>query len=101
MKIKKAIYVAMTMLLGWLLSVIIHCLIEILYIRQMLHVDTPPYAYYIFGWPCYLHPVLQLGLILAGLVGGYFLGQTWWRIIYIENRYGWIKDVRRRKKTKK
>lgn len=26
-------------------------------------------------------------ILLVGVIGGYFLGRTWWRIIYIEKRY--------------
>lgn len=86
---KKAIYVLLTMFLGVLLSGIVHGLIEIWLIKGTLSSVgvVLPKEYVSFGGHCFLPPFLQLTLLLLGLVGGYFLGQTWWRIVYIEHRH--------------
>ena len=97
-EVKKVIYVCLAVFLGWLLSIIAHSWIEICYIVSRLHRGIIPVAYHFGGWYCYLHPGLQIAIALAGIVGGYFLGQTWWRIVYVENRFGWIKGAKKKKK---
>lgn len=88
---KKTIYIAMTIFLGWLLSVIAHGWIELWYIHTRLAEGVIPRSYHFLNGDCYLNPMLQVGLCLIGLVGGYFMGRSWWRIVYVENRFGWIK----------
>jgi hypothetical protein len=86
MRIKKTIYILLTMFLGFLLAEIAHGLFETWLIGRLLSAGLSPQPYVFLGTHCYLPPYLQLGLLASGLVGGYFLGQTWWRIIYIEHR---------------
>jgi len=73
MKTKKTIYILLVMFLGLLLAQIILWSIEIWLLNRLLNADLPAY--------------LQVGLLTLGLVGGYFLGQTWWRIVYVEHRH--------------
>jgi hypothetical protein len=46
-----------------------------------------------FYGACALWPLLQIGLWLFGLLGGFFLGQFWWRKIYVERV--WIKRFKK------
>jgi len=85
MNIKKTIYIISTMFLGLLLSFLAHAAIEIWYINRLLGLGVAPRASSLTH-NCYLPSSLQIILLLAGLVGGYFMGQTWWRIIYVEHR---------------
>jgi len=86
MRIKKTIYILLTMFLSLLLAEIVHWLIEIWWVNHLLSMGLAPKLYISLGTHCFLLPYLQFGLLILGLVGGYFLGQTWWRIIYIEHR---------------
>jgi uncharacterized protein YneF (UPF0154 family) len=81
MKIKKTIYITLVMVLGLILSFIAHAIIEIFYINYSLSrgIILKPSA---LTSRCYLPSILQIFLILAGLIGGYFLGQKWWTKIY-------------------
>jgi uncharacterized protein YneF (UPF0154 family) len=74
MKIKKTIYVVLVMALGLILSFIAHAIIEVFYINYSLSrgIILKPSA---LTSKCYLPSLLQIFLILAGLLGGYFLGQ--------------------------
>lgn len=84
---KKQIYIFLTMVLGVLLTTIIHAGLEIWYLF-LLEKDWVKYSLGL-SWPQILiaHNVYTAILLILGIVGGYFLGQRWWRIIYIEKRY--------------
>ncbi len=83
---KKAFYILMTMLLVTLLTYLgvfmlartsatvvpLDC--ALLYIPILNSLCLMP------SWVAYVVP-------LVGVVGGYFLGQLWWRIVYIEHRH--------------
>lgn len=77
---KKIIYFTATTVLGVLLSFIAHAFIEISYLRQIQSQGRVP----VFYGSCALPPALQIGLVLVGAVGGFFLGRYWWRLVYIE-----------------
>ena len=91
MQLKKTIYILLTIFLGLLLAQIVHWLIEIWWVNHLLSAGLAPKLYIFLGTRCFLPPSLQFGLLILGLIGGYFLGQTWWRIVYIEHRHwkGW------------
>ena len=92
--LKKIVYVILTMFLGLLLSAIAHAFIEMAYIKEALRSGVIIQTNSLLGSHCYLPAYLEFILYLVGIIGGYFLGQTWWRIVYIEKRH-W-----RRKKKK-
>ena len=73
------------MVLGVILSFILHAVIEIFYIDYFLskNILLKPSA---LTSKCYLPSSLQIFLLLAGIIGGYFLGKFWWRIVYVERR---------------
>ena len=83
--LKKTIYLFLATILGVLLSFLIHAFIEICYLSwargQNLAVT--------FYGGCALPPALQIGLVIIGAVGGFFLGRYWWRKIYIER--AWVR----------
>ncbi len=85
MEIKKTIYIILTMFLGLLLSFLAHAGIETWYIDNLLKQGVVPKANSLTPH-CFLPLVLQIILSLLGLIGGYFLGKFWWRIIYVEKK---------------
>lgn len=79
-KIKKTVYLTASIILGLLLSLNLHILIEVNYLNWLLGHGQPATFYY----NCALSPILRISLLLLGSIGGYFLGNFWWRKIYIE-----------------
>jgi hypothetical protein len=75
------------MFLGLLLAGIADSLIEIWLVNELLSEGMTPAAYACLSSSCYQPPYLQYGLLAYGLIGGYFLGQMWWRIVYVEKRH--------------
>jgi len=82
---KKIVYIILTMILGLILSFIFHALIEIIYINFSLSRGILPKPSFLTS-KCYLPSFLQIFLVLAGLLGGYFLGQFWWKKVYGEHK---------------
>jgi len=85
MNAKKIIYIILAIILGLLLSFIVHAAIEIFYINYLLEKGISPEPS-LLTHQCYLPSSLQIILLLAGLFGGYFLGRTWWQKIYVEKK---------------
>lgn len=85
MGLKKTIYIVLTMVFGLFLSFIVHAIMEIFYIKYFLSKGIVLNSSTLTS-RCYLPSFLQIFLILAGLVGGYFLGRKWWYIVYINKR---------------
>jgi hypothetical protein len=81
MKLKKTIYIILTIILGLVLSFFVHAAIEIIYINHLLEKGNLPEPSSLTH-QCYLPSALQIILLLAGLLGGYFLGHFWWQKIY-------------------
>jgi hypothetical protein len=78
--LKKTVYLLATTILGVLLSLIAHALIEIDYLNRAFNQGR---AVTFYGG-CALPPVLSIALLVMGAVGGFFLGRFWWRKVYIE-----------------
>jgi hypothetical protein len=85
MNIKKKVYIFLTIILGLILSFIVHTAIEIIYINHLLEKGSLPEPSFLTH-QCYLPSALQVILLLVGLFGGYFLGRFWWQKVYIERR---------------
>lgn len=79
-KLKRIIYLIAFTILGILLSFIAHGLIEINYINKAQAQGKTV----IFYGGCTLKPELQIGLFLAGAIGGFLLGLFWWQKVYIK-----------------
>ena len=78
MKFKKATYIVLAMILGVILSFLAHAIIEIFYINNSLNKGILPKSSSLSP-KCYLPSELQIFLLLAGLFGGYYLGQKWYK----------------------
>jgi len=79
-KTKNSIYLMASIVLGLLLSLNLHVLIEVNYLKYL----SAQGRIAVFYGGCALPPVVQGILLLLGILGGFFLGRFWWRIIYIE-----------------
>jgi hypothetical protein len=87
MKIKKTFYIICTMILGALFAFIVHSLLEIWFIRIILDQKNAPQFYNFFTPGSYLPPQITGFLMMLGLTVGYFTGQAWWRLVYVEFRH--------------
>ncbi len=88
-KLKKSVYLFASTILGVLLSFIAHALIEINYLRWA---EKHNYAVTFYGG-CALPWALQIGLLLAGIVGGFLLGRWWWQKVYVERVWAKNKKI--------
>ncbi len=79
-KIKKITYLFLYLILGAILSFLIHAFIEINYLRWAESKNT----IVVFAGGCALPVWLQAVIFLAGLIGGYYPGRFWWRKLYVE-----------------
>ncbi len=88
LSLKKIVYVLLTIFLGELLGFIAFGLISINFVSMLEKIGLPVEYAQIFG-PVYgpLPAYLFWTLIFAGAVSGFFLGLTWWRIVYVEHRH--------------
>ena len=78
--IKKTIYLLASIILGVLLSIIAHSLVEIFCLSwAMSHGQTP-----VFYGNCIFPSWLQVLILLAGAMGGLYLGRWWWGKVYVE-----------------
>jgi hypothetical protein len=75
---KRKFYIFCVMVLCALLASLFYMYFEYLMIK-------------IYGsYPSGSAPILTLAIIfilIAGIFGGFFLGRTWWRIVYIDHSY--------------
>lgn len=83
-KTKKIIYIISWMVLGILLSFLIHAFIEFKYLSWAGENNRV----IIWYGGCALHPVLRVGLFITGVLFGFWQGKFWWQKIYILNDIG-------------
>ncbi|MEK7660398.1 MAG: hypothetical protein AAB343_04310 [Patescibacteria group bacterium] len=84
---KRTVYIFCTIVLGSLLGVIVHGFVE-LPIIALLILDIDAYGLGLTWNQWYfIHTIWSVLTFGGGIVGGYFLGVTWWRIVYIERRH--------------
>lgn len=77
-KLEKTIYLALSIFLGFLLSIIFHSMLEIFVINQselLKPSNTLAHA-------CYLPDYINIAIFLLGLVGGFLLGNYWYKKVY-------------------
>lgn len=86
--IKKGFYIFLTIILGFLLTVIFHVVLEVIFYNYLLAEKLPVITYYT---PIYGHSLLpfavQLTLFNFGVISGCLLGFFWWRMVYVENKH--------------
>jgi len=79
-KLKKVVYLIATTILGLLLSLIAHALIEINYLHWVLGQGRVAKFY----GGCALPVEFQSALWALGAIGGFMIGNFWWRKLYVE-----------------
>ena len=82
-KFKHVIYLSACTLLGVLISLLVHAGIEAGYLAWAESSGKQV----VWHGGCALYPVIQVGLILLGVIGGFVLGRLWWRLVYIERKW--------------
>ena len=85
---KKYFYIAAFVLLGLLLSQLIHAAIEIPVISLMSEQLTETGESWLADYWWLLHDIGAIVLWLAGLAFGFAMGKKYWRILYVEKRRG-------------
>ena len=87
---KQGIYISLFVLLGVLVSFLMHAGIEI----PVIYLLVNDFATYSLGltWDAWytIHAVGSVVLLLLGLLVGFQQGRYWWRVIYVERRYPWL-----------
>ncbi|TAK96039.1 hypothetical protein EPO05_02690 [Patescibacteria group bacterium] len=78
--LKHVVYLAAATLLGLLLSLMLHAMIEMLFLKEMARQGV---SVVWFGG-CALPWALQYLLSASGMVIGFLLGSYWWRMIYVD-----------------
>lgn len=85
---KRYFYIAAFMFLGLLVSVLVHALIEI---PTLAIVTANPDAMtesFIWQHWWLFHGIGGRALMMGFIVLGFFLGRKFWRVLYVEKRYG-------------
>ncbi|MBI5037536.1 MAG: hypothetical protein HZC01_02430 [Candidatus Kerfeldbacteria bacterium] len=85
--LKHRLYIISSILLGLLLSIMAHAVIEEIYLSWA----TDSGRTIVWYGSCALHPAIQIGLLALGALAGYGLGRMWWRMVYIDRR--WAKGI--------
>jgi hypothetical protein len=93
--LKKIIYVFLVVVLGKLLGFLAFELLTLKFVgileKRGLPVEFDQIFWFVYSpLPAYLYWTL----IYAGVVGGFFLGLIWWRLVYVEKRH-WKKLKKR------
>jgi len=94
-RLKKAVYLSASTVLGLLLSFIAQILIEVGYLYWVLSQGTVARSY----GDSVLPPALQAAFWALGAIGGFFLGRFWWRKVYIERV--WAKSIKNWRRSKR
>jgi hypothetical protein len=79
-KLKKVIYLISFIILGLLLSLNLHALIEMRYLSWL----SSQGRIALFYGGCALPPLIQFAIWALGIISGYFFGHFFWQKIYIE-----------------
>ncbi len=82
-KTKHVIYLLAATGFGVVLSFLVHAGIEAAYLAWA---ESAQKSITWYGG-CALHPIIQVGLMFLGAVGGFFLGRFWWTYVYVERRW--------------
>jgi len=79
-RLKHVVYLTATTFLGLILSFMAHAFIEMGYLRWA---DSEGLLVPFYGG-CVLPPLTQTTLWVVGALGGFLLGRSWWRKVYIK-----------------
>jgi len=89
-KLKRVVYLLASMILGFLLGFIVYALVGINYLQWFIDQG----GVWPFRMVLFVLLVLEVVLLVAGFVGGLFLGRFWWRKVYVER--AWARRSRRK-----
>ena len=82
---KRTVYLLFAMLLGMILGDIAYDLLEVSFLSSLIAESGSRLI--VYGKDFFaLRPLPEIVFDLAGVLGGYYAGKSWWRIIYIEDR---------------
>jgi prepilin-type N-terminal cleavage/methylation domain-containing protein len=86
-KMKKKIYVFLSIILFILLSLVIHALVEIAAI-SLLAKNFQKYSLGLNweGW-FIIHCIGAIVFFILAIITGYFVGRRWWNYIYVQKKY--------------
>lgn len=92
MNAKKTAYILLTMLLCVLLSALLH-LPLLLRVMDPFAPGCPEGTLTPADVPCVVPGWMRVTVPLLGVIAGYWVGQSWWRIVYVEKRHwkDWLK----------
>jgi hypothetical protein len=77
---KKIIYIGLFTVLGVMVGVLLHALIDLIALKIDATTIVPYLEMYRRGWGVLL-------FVIGGLTG-FMLGKKFWQILYVEKRYG-------------
>lgn len=84
---KKFIYLSLSAILGFLLSFLLHTLIEVSVVALLLK-DFQKFSFGLdWNQLLLIHKIFTIILSLAGLIFGIWLGKKWWQYIYVDKKY--------------
>ncbi len=88
LSLKKVAYLILAVVLGKLLGLIAFELLSLLVVKLSENDNVSVEYSQMFG-PIYspLSAEFFWIFILVGMIGGFFLGLSWWRIVYVEHRH--------------
>lgn len=84
---KRACYLFAFTFLGLLAATLLHGFIEIPLLAYLTASDERMESWLWQNWGV-VHSMGSIGLWLLGALGGFLLGRRYWRILYVEERYG-------------
>lgn len=79
-------YLSLTTLLGVIISYGLHAIIELWYLWRSDPSTIVWHSHLGLG-ACALAPVVDYGLLVGGIIGGFLVGRLWWRWVYVERRW--------------
>ncbi|MFH1597767.1 MAG: hypothetical protein ABIB97_01665 [Patescibacteria group bacterium] len=91
---KKTIYILLSTALGVLLSFILHAVIEVMFLNWAEANNLRPEWYSLLGKSCALPLSLNIGLLVAGVVFGIWIGFKWWKVVYVERKRGLFTKIK-------
>jgi hypothetical protein len=85
---KRYFYIGAFMLLGFLVSMLVHAGIEIPTLALVTGEAGKNGDNIIWQHWNVIHGTFGIALSLGGILLGFFLGRRFWQILYVEKRYG-------------
>ena len=86
--IKKIAYITCFIILGILVSFLVHAGIEIPVINLLIR-DFDTYSLGLTWWQWQMiHDVGTVVVLILGIIIGYWQGVYWWNIMYVQKKFG-------------